>query len=99
MANLESFVCEAADAVKFKLSKFWYFLGLGEMFESFFSHSVRDPVDIQDSEIIFKPDMAHQVYGETENIFGYKDLNINVYYSAGPLDIYYEVKHSKKVGN
>lgn len=42
--------------------------------------------------------MAHQVYGETENIFGYKDLNINVYYSAGPLDIYYDVKYSKKVG-
>lgn len=41
--------------------------------------------------------MAHQVYGETENIFGYKDLQINVYYSAGPLDIYYDVKYSKKV--
>lgn len=41
--------------------------------------------------------MAHQVYGETENIFGYKDLVINVYYSAGPLDIYYDVKFSKKV--
>lgn len=41
--------------------------------------------------------MAHQVYGETENIFGYKDLQINVFYSAGPLDIYYDVKFSKKV--
>lgn len=41
--------------------------------------------------------MAHQIYGETENIFGYKDLQINVLYSAGPLDIYYDVKYSKKV--
>lgn len=41
--------------------------------------------------------MAHQVYGDTEAIFGYKDLSINVFYSAGPLDIYYDVKYSKKV--
>lgn len=43
--------------------------------------------------------MAHQIFGETENIFGYKNLQINVYYSAGPLDIYYDVKYSKKVRN
>jgi histone acetyltransferase 1 len=40
---------------------------------------------------------SHQIYGETENIFGYKDLQINVFYSSGPLDIYYNVKFSKKV--
>lgn len=41
--------------------------------------------------------MAHQVYGDNENIFGYKDLDINVYYSAGPLDVYYDVKYLQKV--
>lgn len=41
--------------------------------------------------------MAHQIYGDNESIFGYKDLNINVYYSAGPLDIYYDVNYNKKV--
>ena len=62
-----------------------------------FSSIVRNEGDVKKSGLVFKPDMAHQVFGETENIFGYKDLNINVYYSAGPLDIYYDVKHSKKV--
>ena len=41
--------------------------------------------------------MAHQIYGETENIFGYKDLQINVFYSADVLDVFYEVKFAKKV--
>lgn len=41
--------------------------------------------------------MAHQIYGDNENIFGYKDLSINVYFSAGPLDVFYEVKYSQKV--
>lgn len=41
--------------------------------------------------------MAHQIYGDNENIFGYKDLSINVYLSAGPLDVYYDVKYSQKV--
>ena len=40
---------------------------------------------------------AHQVYGETENIFGYQDLEINVLFSAGTLDIYYDVKYGKRV--
>lgn len=62
------------------------------------SITVREPSDVS-ADIAFAPEMAHQVYGETENIFGYKDLSINVYYSAGPLDIYYDVKYSKKVSN
>ena len=43
--------------------------------------------------------MAHQIFGDTESIFGYKDLQIDVYYSAGPLDIYYDVKFGKKVSS
>lgn len=58
---------------------------------------VREPADVDSAEIVFKPEMAHQVYGETENIFGYKDLQINVYYTAGPLDIFYDVKYTKTV--
>ncbi|CRK89279.1 CLUMA_CG003038, isoform A [Clunio marinus] len=77
MANLESFVCEAVDAVKFKL--------------------IRDRSDVNDPDNGFKPEMAHQVFGETENIFGYKDLQINVYFSADELDIYYDVKYTTKV--
>ena len=58
---------------------------------------VRNASDVESIKNIFNPAMAHQVYGENENIFGYKDLDINVYYSAGPLDVYYDVKYLQKV--
>lgn len=41
--------------------------------------------------------MAHQIFGEKENIFGYKDLKVQIYYSAGPLDIYFKTTYSKKI--
>jgi histone acetyltransferase 1 len=41
--------------------------------------------------------MAHQIFGEKEQIFGYKDLQIDIFYSAGPLDIYFNVEYSKRV--
>lgn len=77
MSNLENFVVEATEAVKFKI--------------------VRSRADVNNSDGAFKPEMAHQIFGENESIFGYKDLQINVLYSAGPLDIYYDVKYSKRV--
>ena len=39
---------------------------------------VRDPKDVDDEEATFNPEMSHQVYGENESIFGYKDLRIKV---------------------
>ena len=57
--------------------------------------TVRSPSDVDSVKNIFSP--AHQVYGDNENIFGYKDLEINVYYSAGPLDVYYDVNYLQKV--
>lgn len=41
--------------------------------------------------------MAHQIFGENENIFGYKDLKVQIYYSAGPLDIYFNTIYTKKI--
>jgi len=33
--------------------------------------------------------MTHQVFGMKENIFGYSNLNINLFYTAGKLTQYY----------
>lgn len=32
--------------------------------------------------------MAHQIFGESESIFGYQDLKVQLLYTAGPLQIY-----------
>lgn len=58
---------------------------------------VRKRDDIEDESIAFPPTMAHQIFGEQETIFGYKDLKINLYYIAGSLDIYYGLKYSERI--
>lgn len=41
--------------------------------------------------------MAHQIFGETERIFGYQDLRIHLYYTAGSLQIYFNYVFTKKM--
>lgn len=59
---------------------------------------LREAKDIEDTET-FHPEMAHQIFGQEESIFGYKDLKIQLYYTAGPLDVYFNTEYSKKVGS
>lgn len=41
--------------------------------------------------------MAHQIFGETEKIFGYTDLKVLLYYNAGSLTTYVDVQYSSKL--
>lgn len=54
----------------------------------------RDEIDTAKS---FRPEFAHQIFDENECIFGYKDLRICLFYTAGPLNIYLDIKYSSKV--
>uniref|UniRef100_U5EWV2 Histone acetyltransferase type B catalytic subunit n=1 Tax=Corethrella appendiculata TaxID=1370023 RepID=U5EWV2_9DIPT len=58
---------------------------------------IRKREDVDNNEISFHPEMAHQIFGENESIFGYRDLKVDIFYSAGPLDMYYKVNYSKRV--
>ncbi|XP_053681272.1 histone acetyltransferase type B catalytic subunit [Anopheles nili] len=58
---------------------------------------VRDEKDIENDELVFSADMAHQIFGESESIFGYRDLKIDIMASAGPLDLYFDISYTKKV--
>lgn len=57
---------------------------------------VRDERDLEDKETSFLPEMSHQVFGDSETIFGYKDLKIKLYYSAGCLETYLGMSYSEK---
>lgn len=57
---------------------------------------IRKPDDVDDDKLIFKPEMSHQVFGDSENIFGYRDLRIKLYYSAGCLETYLGMTYSEK---
>uniref|UniRef100_A0A182JIJ8 Histone acetyltransferase type B catalytic subunit n=1 Tax=Anopheles atroparvus TaxID=41427 RepID=A0A182JIJ8_ANOAO len=58
---------------------------------------VRDEADTENEDLAFKPEMAHQIFGESESIFGYRDLRVDVMASAGALDLFFDISYSKKV--
>ncbi|KAJ8670297.1 hypothetical protein QAD02_001556 [Eretmocerus hayati] len=58
---------------------------------------IRSVEDLEDEDTTFKPEMSHQVFGENETIFGYKDLQIKLYYAAGCLETYLGLTYSEKV--
>ncbi|XP_053969592.1 histone acetyltransferase type B catalytic subunit [Anastrepha ludens] len=58
---------------------------------------IRRKQDIEDDSLTFHPLMAHQLFGETESIFGYRDLHVRILYTAGPLHIYIGVEYSSRV--
>ena len=51
-----------------------------------------DDKEEDDDKWSFNPEMSHQVYGESEKIFGYRNLNIECLFCAGSLKAF--IKHS-----
>lgn len=58
---------------------------------------VRSVEDLENDDTTFKPEMSHQVFGDSESIFGYRDLRVKLYYSAGCLETYLGISFSEKV--
>lgn len=49
---------------------------------------VRTTADIESDSTTFHPEMSHQVYGDSESVYGYTGLKIQLYYSAARLTTY-----------
>ncbi|TNN53152.1 Histone acetyltransferase type B catalytic subunit [Liparis tanakae] len=58
---------------------------------------VRFPEDVEDDGTTFHPEYSHQIYGDDEVAFGYKGLQIQLFYTAGNLSTLFKVKYSSKV--
>lgn len=58
---------------------------------------IRYKEDVDDDSLKFSPLMAHQIFGESESIFGYENLKVRILYTAGPLQTYIGIKYDKKV--
>jgi histone acetyltransferase 1 len=53
--------------------------------------------DLEDEDKCFAPEMTHQIYGENEVVFGYKDLRINLVMASGSLQTFLSYSYSCKV--
>jgi len=58
---------------------------------------VKSPEDLDDPDQAFKPEMCHQIYGDNENIFGFKGLEVNLFMTAGSLQTYLGHTFKEKV--
>ncbi|KAL8561912.1 hypothetical protein ACOMHN_046702 [Nucella lapillus] len=58
---------------------------------------VRQEADLHDEKKTFKPDMTHQTFGEQESIFGYKDLEVQMFYTAGRLIPFVNLQYTDRV--
>lgn len=58
---------------------------------------MRDRADIDDDAATFHPTFAHQVFGENETIFGYRDLRVRIFYTAGSLNIYMGLRYAERI--
>ncbi|XP_061548103.1 histone acetyltransferase type B catalytic subunit isoform X1 [Phycodurus eques] len=58
---------------------------------------IRFPEDVDDDGTTFHPEYSHQIFGDDEVAFGYKGLQIQLFYTAGSLTTLYKVKYSSKV--
>lgn len=58
---------------------------------------VRFAEDVDDESTTFHPEYSHQLYGDDEVAFGYKGLQIQLYYTAGNLSTLFKVKYTSKV--
>lgn len=98
---MKQYLKNALECVEFKLSEdFFYVLHIGIWRYKHFLYrlTVRERSNIDDdSAEPFSPEFAHQIFGENECIFGYKDLKIRVYYTAGPLNIYLGIKYTSRI--
>lgn len=58
---------------------------------------VRFQEDVEDDSTTFNPEYTHQVFGDDEIVFGYKGLQIQLYYTAGSLNTFFRISCSSKV--
>lgn len=65
--------------------------------EATFIKLVRTEEDVMKEGEEFHPLMSHQVFGDSETIFGYKDLKIKLFYHSGSLLTYLNMSFHEKV--
>ncbi|CAG0915935.1 unnamed protein product [Notodromas monacha] len=58
---------------------------------------VRNAADFEDEEKEFNPGMTHQIYGADEEIFGFKTVDIKLFFTAANLRMFLKIKASDPI--
>lgn len=58
---------------------------------------VNSEKDVDDDSLAFKAEFTHQFFGESENIFGYVGLQVNMMYSACRLSPFFSMTYRERV--
>ena len=58
---------------------------------------IRNEKDIENDENAFHPAYTHQLFGDSENIFGYRNLRVNLYYTARALKLYLAIDFAEQI--
>uniref|UniRef100_F6RPW8 Histone acetyltransferase type B catalytic subunit n=2 Tax=Ciona intestinalis TaxID=7719 RepID=F6RPW8_CIOIN len=58
---------------------------------------VKSKEDLETDDGFFFPDMSHQIFGEKEQIFGFTDLKLRIYYTASSLQIHTKLLYGRKI--
>lgn len=58
---------------------------------------IRDVKDLDSPDLDFKPSMCHQIFGPQERIYGYQNLAVDLYFTAGFLNPYLKITYTDKI--
>jgi len=58
---------------------------------------IRSEDDLVNDEISFSPEFTHQIFGENERIFGYKNLRIDLFCLSSSLNFYLNIQFDEKI--
>merc|ERR1719223_34507 len=60
-------------------------------------HDENSKKSMEEDDKSFKPEFTHQIFGDDEIIFGYKNLHIDYFLTPGTLEAYIGVKSREKI--
>jgi len=60
-------------------------------------HDENSKKSMEEDDESFKPEFTHQIFGDDEIIFGYKNLHIDYFLTPGTLEAYIGVKSREKI--
>ena len=90
--GLEDFVADACEALRMRLVRTPADMIIKK------DEDVDENGDTGDADdVSFAPGMTHQIYGEQENVFGYRDLRIDLMMTAASLRAWVDHSYTEKV--